>query len=322
MMSPETFGEQLGALVKAAIAREAEVIRQSFAAEVHRLELELATLKAKPQPVAPGPVLPKSASILSDGTLSIEWDNGLTLNAGIVKGDKGDKGDPGHDAKGEKGDKGDPGQDGADGAGIADALIDRDGHLTLTFTDGRTKALGVIVGKDGTDGNDGKPGEDGSDGKDGRGVEDASIDRDGKLRFTFSDGHIKSLGVVIGEPGKDGEDGKPGADGLNLEDLDIELVDERTIKVFARRDGLAVEKFLTIPVQIYRGVYQPGSQYEIGDTVTFGGSMWTVRKSEGESLQTEPGKPGEDPAWQLCVKKGRDGRDFEVRDDKKGGIKL
>lgn len=41
---------------------------------------------------------------------------------------------------------------GEDGAGIADLVIDRHGNLVATFTDGRMKELGCIVGKDGRDG--------------------------------------------------------------------------------------------------------------------------------------------------------------------------
>lgn len=47
-------------------------------------------------------------------------------------------------------------KDGENGVGLADALIDKDGHLVITMTDGRTKALGKVVGKDGENG---KPGE-------------------------------------------------------------------------------------------------------------------------------------------------------------------
>jgi integrin beta 3 len=36
--------------------------------------------------------------------------------------------------------------------GIADAVIDREGGLVLTFSDGRTKEMGRIVGKDGDHG--------------------------------------------------------------------------------------------------------------------------------------------------------------------------
>lgn len=57
--------------------------------------------------------------------------------------------------------KGDPG---ADGAGIADILIDQSGCAVATFSDGRMKNLGPVIGKDGRDGVDGKNGLDGKDG--------------------------------------------------------------------------------------------------------------------------------------------------------------
>lgn len=63
-------------------------------------------------------------------------------------------------AKGESGPQGPKGDPGKDGAGIADLLIDRDGNLVATMTDGRTKSLGVVVGKNGDPGRDGKDGAD------------------------------------------------------------------------------------------------------------------------------------------------------------------
>ena len=59
---------------------------------------------------------------------------------------------------GVDGKDGAPGEKGADGAGIADLLTDREGALIATFSDGRMKNLGIIVGKDGRDGVDGKDG--------------------------------------------------------------------------------------------------------------------------------------------------------------------
>jgi len=53
------------------------------------------------------------------------------------------------------------GENGKDGIGLADALIDRDGNLVLTMTDGRHKNMGRVVG------DPGKPGEPGKDGLDG-----------------------------------------------------------------------------------------------------------------------------------------------------------
>lgn len=80
-------------------------------------------------------------------------------------------------------------KDGRDGAGIADLLLDINGHLIATMTDGRVKALGCVVGKDG------KPGRDGADGKDGRdglGFEDLTFDTDehGRVVAKFQRGDL------------------------------------------------------------------------------------------------------------------------------------
>jgi integrin beta 3 len=91
------------------------------------------------------------------------------------------------------------GKDGRDGVGVAGAVIDRAGELTLTLSDGTTKSLGVIVGKDGTagadgkDGNPGLPGRDGKDGVDGLGFDDMSVDHDGERGFVlrFARGDVK-----------------------------------------------------------------------------------------------------------------------------------
>lgn len=56
------------------------------------------------------------------------------------------------------GEKGERGEKGADGLGLAGAMIDRDGSLLITMTNGEVKSLGKVVGKDGQDGNDGKDG--------------------------------------------------------------------------------------------------------------------------------------------------------------------
>src|SRR5688572_22429956 len=77
----------------------------------------------------------------------------------IVLPEKGEPGERGADGEnGTPGADGRDGADGKDGVGLADAFEDSDGRLVLTMTDGRTKALGVIRGKDG------EPGRDGTDG--------------------------------------------------------------------------------------------------------------------------------------------------------------
>lgn len=69
-----------------------------------------------------------------------------------------------------------------DGVGVAGAVIDRGGKLVLTLTDGATKDLGVVVGRDGTNGKDGEKGE---PGRDGFGLEDFVIEQDGDRTVTF-----------------------------------------------------------------------------------------------------------------------------------------
>ena len=79
-----------------------------------------------------------------------------------IRGEKGDKGDPG--PTGEKGPKGDKGD--------------------------------IGVGKDGKDGVAGKDGADGSDGEDGVGVQDATVDFDGHLVLTLTNGEEVDAGSV------------------------------------------------------------------------------------------------------------------------------
>lgn len=50
------------------------------------------------------------------------------------------------------------GKDGADGVGVAGALIDREGELVLTLSNGEVRSLGAVVGRDGVDGKDGANG--------------------------------------------------------------------------------------------------------------------------------------------------------------------
>lgn len=70
--------------------------------------------------------------------------------------------------QGEKGDPGKDGENGKDGIGLAGALIDREGQLVVTLTNGEAKKLGPVIGKDGD------PGRDGAD------FTDAEIDWDGE----------------------------------------------------------------------------------------------------------------------------------------------
>jgi hypothetical protein len=149
----------------------------------------------------------------------------------------------------EKGDAGADGRDGAagqPGRGISKLLIDANGHLVATFTDGTTDDVGLIVGRDGIDGRDGLNGTDGAPGErgfDGPAGKDGAPGCDGANGKDGQDGKSVELETVtelvrieIGKAGvpdlvqkavnalprpadgKDGAPGERGADGLNGKD--------------------------------------------------------------------------------------------------------
>lgn len=152
------------------------------------------------------------------------------------------------------------------------------------------------TGKDGEPGKDGAPGEKGRDGLD---VKDLFRAEGGRLIAVMSDGQTKDLGEFVG---KDGEPGKDGRDGLGFEDMAFEEKDGRLYAVFKRGD---IAKEARLPGISYRGVWKSG-EYLTGDSVTFGSCQWIATADTEE-------KPGEGKAWQLAVRKGRDGKDGELK---------
>ena len=90
-----------------------------------------------------------------DNLWYVSYDDGKTWTSLGVKatgatGEKGDKGDKGATgAAGAAGRDGRDGLNGQDGVGIVSAEINADGHLILTYTNGKTTDLGVVVGADG-----------------------------------------------------------------------------------------------------------------------------------------------------------------------------
>ncbi len=81
---------------------------------------------------------------------------------------------------------------------IANTAINENGELIVYYSDGTSKNLGTVVGKDGKDG------EDGID--IGVRVTDAQINESGELILYYSDGTSENLGTVVGKDGEDGED--------------------------------------------------------------------------------------------------------------------
>lgn len=100
--------------------------------------------------------------------------------------------------------------EGKDGVGIKTAAFSTKNELLITLTDGTVLNLGVAEGMNGTDGKDGaagtdgKDGANGKDGKDGVGITAASINADGQLVISFSDGHSVNLDKVVGMNGNNG----------------------------------------------------------------------------------------------------------------------
>jgi hypothetical protein len=157
-----------------------------------------------------------------------------------------------------------------DGVSVVDALVDRDGHLVQTFSDGRTKVCAVVVGKDGRD-----------------------VDMEAVKSLVVSE-------VAKIPPPKDGKDGRDG----RLDGGEITLVDlDPCTKQFQFSDGTPVKGSSLVPVPHLEdaGVWREDVTYRKGDGVSFGGSFFIAQKDN-------PGKPETDDSWRLAVKRGRDGR--------------
>ena len=184
---------------------------------------------------------------------------------------------------GPSGPPGPPGPAGRDGVDGLPGAAGKDG------LDGRHGADGA-AGPAGRDGVDGPPGAAGKDGLDGRHGADGAAG-------------------PVGPSGRDGSDGiaglagKDGVDGLGFGDLDVRFDGDRTITIHADREGHHKSWPIVLPYLKYLGVYRDAQAYQEGDVVTWAGSTWVAHRE----TTTKPGDGSKD--WQLCVRKGRDGRD-------------
>ena len=121
--------------------------------------------------------------VSSEGALSVEPSNGTILNLGNIKG--------------------------TDGIGITKSEINSNGELILTYTNGNTENLGVVVGVNGSNG---------TNGKDGTGIKSVTLSSDGNLSILLTDNTVCNLGNIKGEKGDKGDKGDKGADGKNGKD--------------------------------------------------------------------------------------------------------
>lgn len=126
-----------------------------------------------------------------------------------------------------------------DGVGLAGALIDRAGSLVLTLTDGTTRDLGPVVGKD----------------ADLAGLEQM----------------IRDTVASIPAP-------KDGADGLGFDDLAFEHDGERGFVLRFAKGERTKEFSFEVPMVLDRGVYRAEQAYSKGDAVSWAGSLWIAQK--------------------------------------------
>jgi hypothetical protein len=128
------------------------------------------------------------------------------------------------------------GQDGKDGIGVLGALLDRQGHLVLTLSDGTTRDVGLVMGKD---------------------VDHSDVER-----------VIREEVAKIPTP-RDGIDGK---DGLGFDDFAL-AYDPTSGYRLRLAQGERVKEF---PVSIPHdaGVYQKSVSYVPGSCVTWANSYW------------------------------------------------
>ena len=205
-------------------------------------------------------------------------------------------------------------------AAVASIPVGRDGKDGINGKDGADGRDGVD-GKDGINGKDGADGRDGVDGKDGINGKDGADGRDAlelDILDTIDPQKAYPRGTVAAYRGgliKATRRTGPIGESLSAAGWRVilrgvaqtEVVpsdDLRTLGIrLTHTDGEVVEQTLRSPSLLYRGVFREGDQYDGGDAVTFGGSLWVA-------LRATTTKPGDgSPDWRLAVKKGRDGRD-------------
>lgn len=111
---------------------------------------------------------------------------------------------------------------------------------------------------------------------------------------------LETQDLPQGERGASGKDGK---DGMGFDDIQVEHDGERSFS-FKLVRGDQVKQFgpFTVPLMIYRGVFDERQSYSKDDVTTWAGAMWIAK------VDRPTGKPNASPDWQLVVKKGSDGK--------------
>lgn len=180
MVDPVEFGKAMGAIVSNAIAPLQKRIEELEARQPERGEKGESGKDADPvdaDAIIAGVVAKLLASDKLDTLVDLKAAETVAAHFEANPVQHGKEGPQG--PQGEKGMDGAPGDKGADGIGLAGALIDRDGALVVTLTNGEAKSLGPVVGRNG---------DPGRNGKDGADFTTFSLDYDGERTVTIK-GH-------------------------------------------------------------------------------------------------------------------------------------
>jgi hypothetical protein len=132
-----------------------------------------------------------------------------------------------------------------DGVGISSAVVNRAGHLVLAMSDGSTKDVGIVAGKD----------------ADSETVQKMVADAVAKIPSP--------------------EKGQDGADGLGIDDFDVEHDGEQTFTFKWANGSKSKTKEFFIPVPVDKGPWKQGD-YKRGQVVTWDGCAWSARRDTSE----------------------------------------
>lgn len=146
MFDPEEFGKAMGNAIREAVAPLQRRIGELEAQIAKPVDVAAEVERAVSAAVAALPV-PKDGK---DAPAVVVDDVIAEVLRQIPKPADGKDG-----ANGKDGNDGMNGEKGSDGTGLAGAMIDRDGALQITLTNGEVKNLGPVVGKNGDNGKDG-----------------------------------------------------------------------------------------------------------------------------------------------------------------------
>jgi len=113
-----------------------------------------------------------------------------------------------------------------------------------------------------------------------------------------------------GQPGRDGAAGRDGLDGLGFGELGVDYDGERTLVIKATQgERTKVLAILTLPIMIFRGIFEEGRTYQPHDVVKWARGMWIcLKETIVKPTRTAAGPQGKD-FWFPVVEPGRDGRD-------------